>query len=210
MKRYLLFPCLLLTATSAGAEDAWHLPLKLTDENTHIEFNVDTTWHVVTGVVHGVSGSAQLSNPNDAGSVAAEIHVPVTQIDTGWGMRNDSLYEHMAAPKFPEIVFTATSLAGGCTPEALEKAPCHGTLHGRLHIRDVEHEIDLPLDLKKEGDHIVASGEYKLEWASYHVDDPSIVMAKVEPVVAVTYRVELPAGTTSTSEQQAAATKEGE
>ncbi len=190
---YTLLP-LLLFASDALCQEAptWKLPIEVNDSNTKVEFNVDTTWHVVTGKISGTSGFVK---PGEAGiprSIAAEIHFPVAKFDTGWDMRDESLHEHMAKEEYPEVVLTAGSIGSLCAEELAAEKPCTTTLAAKLKIRDVEKEISLPIEIKQEGENIVVSGDYTLQWAEYNVEDPSILVAKVDPEVTISYSLELP------------------
>lgn len=191
MKVISLLLVLFLISSSALAQNAspWNLPQKLDDSNTKIAFAVDTTWHIVHGAIKGITGSAKLSDSADPLSITAEIHVPVKSIDTGWGMRNSSLYDHMAADSFPEIVIRTKGLKGECRPETVTEQGCKAILQANLSIRDVSKDVDLDVEITKTAAGYQAAGKYSFAWADYKVEDPSIVMAKVDPTVEVTYSV---------------------
>lgn len=197
----LLFP-LLGTAVAedealkadAAAREVWSLPQELNDANVKVKFEVDSTWHMVYGEIKNTSGSIKLADPQNYLSVEADIHFPVKDFSTGWGMRDDSLYEHMAVEKYPEVVVTTSEVRGDCLPEAvLQKGKCEAKLIAKLKIRDVVENVVLPITIEKKEEDFVVSGKYSLKWASYNVEDPSILVAKVDPVVAVMYSLTLPA-----------------
>lgn len=173
---------------------AWKLPLDLNDENTSVRFDVDTTWHMVTGHISGTTGTVGLQDPGDISSIVADIHFPVKKFDTGWGMRDSSLYDHMAAEKFPEVRIQTSALKGNCTPELASAGGCSGMLEGQLTIRDVSKNVSLPVKITKKGSNYLVSGKYTLRWAEYNVEDPSIMVASVKPEVTISYSVTVPAG----------------
>ena len=181
----------------AGAQEAiktWSLPLQVNDENTKVTFKVDTTWHWVHGKTKGLSGKVTLADQADPMSILSQIRIPANTIDTGWGMRNNSLYDHMGTKDFPDIIWKSTKLAGDCTPAkiAAEKS-CKGTLVGSLTIRDVTTDENLPVTIELKDDEFHVTGAITFRWAIYHVEDPSMIGASVEPEVTVEYEIVIPA-----------------
>lgn len=186
----IVFICLL--ANFASAEAHWKLPLTVDDNNTKVTFDVDTTWHVVYGKTSKLSGTVNLGDESDLLSVNSEIHFPVKSFDTGWGLRNDSLYEHMQVDKFPEVVLKTKGLGEQCTPSAVAAGSCKSTVQAELTICDVTKEIPLDLNIEDKGAEYLVSGKYSFKWAEYNVKDPSIIAASVDPVVRIQYSVTVP------------------
>ena len=197
MKRNLLLFLFsgVLLPTLAHAADAqlWKLPLALNESNAKVQFDVDTTWHVVTGHVREVTGTVSQREPNNPLSIDAEIHFPVKAFDTGWDMRDESLFEHMDEPKFPEVVLRIRSVEGVCELQLVQTVPCKVLLKGSLSITDVTKDVALDARIEAVPTGFKVSGETTFEWASYKVKDPSMAVAKVEPQVKVSYAVILPA-----------------
>lgn len=180
--------------TALPAQSTWKLPVEVSDRNTKVQFDVDTTWHVVTGKTSNLTGRVFLADPQDPMSVQAEIHFPVKQFDTGWGARNDSLYDHMAADKFTEVVYRVTKLQPTCRLEELQRTgECQTLLNGTLSIRDITREATIPAIIKKTNAGYEVSGDFTFRWDAFNVEDPSIIVAKVKPEVKVSYTIELPA-----------------
>lgn len=171
----------------------WQLPLVVNDNNTVVGFEIDTTWHIVYGKIKGTTGSIALSNPNEPLSVVSEFHFPTANFETGWSKRDDSLHEHMKVEQFPEVVFKTTAAQGTCGPDQIAQGPCNVTLVGTLTICDVTKSISVDATIEKKGDTFEVKGAYEFQWAEYNVDDPSIIIAKVDPTVKVTFAVTLPA-----------------
>jgi polyisoprenoid-binding protein YceI len=192
-KIFLSLVGLTVSVSSVQAETSpWALPLTINDQNTKVAFDVDTTWHVVYGKVSGLSGNVALSDASNMMSVTSDIHIPVKTFDTGWGLRNDSLMEHMQAEKFPEVVLKTSALEGTCTKEGLSKEPCKGKLKASLTICDVTKDVPLDVTIEDKGDTYKVSGDYAFKWMDYNVKDPSIIAAKVDPTVRIQYSVDVP------------------
>jgi hypothetical protein len=72
-----------LTGAAPCLAASWNLPQDLRDENTKVEFLVDSTWHVVNGSTAGIRGRAWLQTPSDYRSIRAELRFPVGGFNTG-------------------------------------------------------------------------------------------------------------------------------
>ena len=188
MKKTALIAIFLLQTSIANAQ-SWKLPLEVNDTNTEVKFDVDTTWHVVHGTLSKISGKIEQSDASNPLAVTSEITFPVKSFDTGWGLRNDSLHEHMKVDKFPNATLKTTAIEGSCTPD---KLPCDAKLKGTLTICDVTKDILVDIKIEKKDANYKVSGKYAFKWAEYNIDDPSIIAAKVEPTVEVKYSVVLP------------------
>jgi len=169
---------------------AWPSSVRVTDSNATVTFEVDSTWHLVEGKMSGVSGALQIDSGD---AVTGSISVPVALFNTERESRDERLREVMAAEQFPQVTLLFDGVRLGCAPaDTVQPKGCSGTLSARLTIRDVTRTIGLPFTAKREGDAIVFSGTFSLEWAEYGVEDPSILIAKLDPTVSVTYKIILP------------------
>ena len=180
------------TETAAAQEAAgWQLPETLDDSNTKVTFDVDTTWHVVHGVLSGITGSVAQSDPKNPSSISGELHFPIKRIDTGWGMRNDSLYEHFETDSFAEAAVSIVKTSGTCPPATVAAGSCAISLEAMITIHGTSKPMTLPATIEKAGNGYVVSGTVTFDWASFGIKDPSMAVAKVKPNVKVDYAVTL-------------------
>lgn len=191
----LLLTALIFNTAFAEESNTWLLPLTINDQNTTVGFDVNTTWHVVHGKISNSTGTISLLDQKSPLSVVSEIHFQVKSFDTGWDKRNESLWDHMKADKFPEVILKTTSVVGDCNPEKVGSGDCKAKLVGTLSICDVTKPVEVDVVISKKTDSYVVAGYYSFKWADYNVDDPSILVAKVDPVVNVSYSVKLPIAT---------------
>lgn len=180
-------------AQAAPGSTPWKLPLSLSERNTVVTFDVDTTWHVVHGVAQKVQGEISSSDPANPLAIQGEIRFPVAAMDTGWDARDDSFYEHIESEKFNHVVFTIASVGGDCAIDTLGVKPCAVKINGSLTIRDVKKDVSLDAMITSSDAGYTVSGKTVLQWASYGMKDPSIIVAKVQPDVTVNFAVTLPA-----------------
>lgn len=182
-----------LSPLYASPNVRWELPMNITDENTEIKFEVDTTWHVVFGKVSGISGNVLLRDPKENASIQGEIQIPVKNFSTGWDARDESLLDHMNVDKFPKVIFKINRLKNPCQPSEASENGCKTTLLSNLSICDISKDVEVDAIIKKVDDHFEVTGSYPIQWAQYNVDDPSIIVAKVNPTVTVHFKVKLKA-----------------
>ena len=86
----------------------WNLPVSISDDNTTINFQLDTSLHLVKGLASGVSGKIWLENEDQPNSIRAEIRIPVAGFQTGNSNRDEKIKKVMSFLKFPDVIFTVT------------------------------------------------------------------------------------------------------
>lgn len=195
MKKILLtaLAASMLIFSSAQAETYWNLPVQISDSNTIVGFEVDTTWHTVHGKTANISGNIMLSDPKDYKSIQATVVLPVSSFNTNSESRDKTLRESMSAQNYPKVTVKVTSVENICAPKDLDTIPsCAGMLVGSLTIRDTEREVRIPAQVSKQQDgHYLVSGSLTFSWAAFGVEDPSIFIAKVNENVTVKFEVTL-------------------
>jgi polyisoprenoid-binding protein YceI len=186
---FLLGVCLLVT-TSAVAE-SWNLPEELSTENTRVTFEVDSTWHLVHGVVKEVAGRLWLANPEDFHSIRGIVKLPVAGFDTDDESRDERLREVMHSDLAPSVIFEMDEdIPKLCDPGSLtESSSCELAVPGRLTINNVSRAVELRVVLKRSGSSIDASGGTKIKWSDFGVDDPSIFVARLHEEVNISFQV---------------------
>ncbi|RIL10476.1 MAG: hypothetical protein DCC75_04285 [Proteobacteria bacterium] len=184
-----MFASPLLAQSSASS---WFLPLTVADGNTRLKFEVDSTWHTVHGKVSGVMGEIKLQEAEDPTSIQAHLEFPVQAFDTDNSSRDSRLREVMAEQEFPVVVFDANGLKRSCTPAlVLRDGECRDELTGKLKIRAVSKEVVVPIVISGNPTGFHVRGEFSINWPEFGVEDPSILIASVDPVVVVHFQVDL-------------------
>jgi len=174
------------------AED-WSLPATMGDSNTSVNFEVDSTFHLVQGKTSGVSGSIKQADPSDPLSIAVDLTIPVESFNTDWSSRDEKMRTVMAADTYKIVRFASTRLHQDCHPARVrQQRRCSGTLDGTLTIRGVSKPVSLPVQIVREKDRDRISGSISIAWADYNVEDPSILIAKLDPSVTIAYSTEVP------------------
>lgn len=192
MKKILCLELFLIVFCASARATPWNLPSTISDTNAHISFEVGSTWHLVKGKTNFVSGKAWLENLNDPKSIRASITVPVQKFDTDSENRDKRLREVMSADSFPLVKLTVQNVEKICPVESVTTdTTCPIILNSVLNIRDQSKSIRVEAILERHNDDFVISGEFNLLWADYGVEDPSILIAKLDPKVTVHFQITL-------------------
>jgi polyisoprenoid-binding protein YceI len=192
--RFLLICTLFCVVPSDTAHsETWDIPAELNDKNTSVTFVVDSTWHTVHGTTKDIAGKVRLRDPKDPLSIEVELRVPVKLFDTDSGLRDERLREVMAVEAFPFVRFVSTRLSQDCAPSVVTRdGSCRGMLSGSLTIRDVTTEVSLPTLIRDTANGYRVEGSLAIRWEDFHVEDPSILIAKLDPVVTISYQTTIP------------------
>ena len=188
---YLLLP--LILSTSAWAE-SWDLPMEISSDNTRVRFEVDSTWHLIKGKVKELSGKVWLANSQDPLSIRAELLMPVGSFDTDNESRDERMREVMHSDRSPTVRFEINSaLSELCGPDRLELGrPCKCDISGSLTIDKVSKPVTLKSNILSSDREYKVSGKASFNWADFGVEDPSILVAKLDPLVTVRFSIMLP------------------
>lgn len=201
---YVAAACLIFFCGSLKAEPSaratralewgWKLPQNLSDTNTTVRFYLDSTWHNLHGSSSGISGRAWLENAEDPLSLRATLNFPVTRLTTGGEMRDERMREVMDSNHHRYVTLAIDFFEPKCpTISLMHGEPCPTELKARLSIRGNERAIVLPGILTRTRDSVSLSGEVTFSWLDFGVEDPSILIAKLEPTMKAAYTVTLPA-----------------
>lgn len=181
-------PILLSHATPIS----WPLPKPLTDSNTTITFDGDSTWHTFHGKTSHISGKIWLENPQDFSSIRANISIPSNTLDTDRESRDERLREVMEAETYKVITFNLTRTRNLCNPDEIAyNTQCLAEIGGELTILKTTKQISVPVQITRVKDGFTILGSFEIDWSEFGVEDPSILVAKVYPTVKINFRVEI-------------------
>lgn len=140
-----------------------------------------------------MKGELSLRENNNPRSVYGEVSLPVAQLDTENSRRDRKMREVMAADQFPEIVYVVDSADFPCSSEQFPKIPfCKVVLHGRIKIHGVERAWDVEGHLSQTNSRFSFSGSGTILWADFGIEDPSILVARLDPQVQANILVTWP------------------
>lgn len=184
---------LFLLLQSIAVAQSWNIPQQLNNENTSVNFEVDSTWHLIKGVAKKIEGKLWLEVPDDFHSIRGEITFPVAAFDTDNENRNQKLKKVMHAEDFPNVTFELlNSIPTLCDPATLTNLQnCDFEIEGELSINNVKRNILLKSQITSFNSTYKISGSTSIKWADFNVDDPSILIAKLYDDVKIEFLVTL-------------------
>jgi polyisoprenoid-binding protein YceI len=144
-------------------------------------FDLKATMHTVHGTTKRVTGEVTVDEAEDgAMTLSGRIEVGAAALDTGNGSRDKTMRtESLDVVTYPLIVLV---------PERFD--PKTGTLTGKLTIRDVTKPVTIAAKLDRQGDRIVATGEFTVPWLEFGVPDPSFAIVRVQKTAAAHFSAE--------------------
>lgn len=170
----------------------WYLPLELNDGNTSISFEVDSTWHLIHGKTSGIRGNIWLELPTDPQSIRGNISIPVDRFDTDNSSRDSRLRKVMNSEQFSNVTFSINSVENLCLPQTLlANGQCSGSARGLLSIENHEEVIPLTFSVSHSPTGFTIVGTADFSWRMFPIEDPSILVARLDDNVKITFTVNL-------------------
>lgn len=182
---------------AAGIPRSWPtVPTQhLSDSNTKISFEVDSTWHLVKGRTSGIVGElwSGRSERRELLPIKAKLEIPVAQFDTDGESRDKRMREVMDSEHSPKVILHVDSIMPKCSAEVFYGGEsCEILIATRLIIRGREKPMNFRGDLLKIDGRAALTGEVSFSWADFGVEDPSILIAKLDPLVKILFSVSIP------------------
>lgn len=167
--------------------------IPLSPANTTVTFEVNSTWHLVEGKVRQLSGTMTFERPGDFSSAHVRVELPVDAFDTDSERRDRRMREVMHSTEFPAVVFEGGPIKGECSISTLEEGKsCQDHLPGTLSISGHTEPVELPIAIERQKGSYRFVGDAAFEWSTFGVEDPSIIVAKLDKSVRVRVEVVIP------------------
>jgi len=182
-----------LNGFAATQDWNWNLPHDLSDADTKVNFQVDSTWHLINGNTSGIRGRVWLAEAKDQLSLRAKVVLPVARFDTEVASRDKRLREVMDSEHSPSVTLWVDALRPQCgLQEFLSASRCPALVDARLTIRGHEGSMRFTGEVSRSAGKFTLQGEVRFSWVDFGVEDPSILIAKLDPEVVVSYSVSIP------------------
>ncbi len=181
----------LLAPLAASAEERL---LVLRPEKTSVTFKLKATAHEVNGVLALDAG--QIRFDPATGAASGQITIDLRHAETGNGLRDREMHRTvLETDRYPQIVFRPERLVGAVADSGVSNVVLMGTvvLHGD------EHKLRLAARIKVAGERVSAEVTFGVPYVEWGLHDPSFLVLRVAPVVAVTVLTEGVLSGTSTA-----------
>ncbi|HLN04195.1 MAG TPA: YceI family protein [Bryobacteraceae bacterium] len=177
--RLLIFVCAICTG-AARAED---IVFDLDQAQTEIRFTLADVLHTVHGAFQLRKGTIRYDPGN--GKAGGEVIVDVASGNTGGGARDRKMHKDvLESSRFPEAVFTPTSVEGRFEPQGTSEL----VVHGLFQIHGATHELTLNAHIETKGDQLTATLRSELHYTQWGIKNPSTLFLRVSDKVQLDIR----------------------
>jgi polyisoprenoid-binding protein YceI len=167
-----------LAASAPGAGEP--LVLKLDTKASRVRFSIDALAHTVHGSF-AVSGGELRFDP-DTGAASGEVVVDSRSGETGNGSRDKKMHEVvLESARFPQIVFTASRIAGKFEREGASDLQ----LGGAIAIHGASHPVVLRVHAESRGGALTATAPLTVPFVEWGLEDPSNLLLRIAKQVEV-------------------------
>lgn len=162
---------------------------QLTPPESRVEFFVKDNRGGFTGGVRDVTATVTVrESAADAYLADVAAKIDARTIRTGSGLRDGQMRSatFLNTAEFPFITFTGTASAEQPSPPQFK-----GMLRGRLTIRNITREVEVPLEITVEGGAYTARGEVILRMTDFSIPIPRFLIFVAEDPVTVKLQIRL-------------------
>lgn len=170
---------LLLLLSSAHAAS-----LAFTGADSTVSFHNAASLHEFSGKAKTFSGTI------DTTALTGQLTITTSAMTTFLGPRDDKMRSYcLETSRFPAITFTVSSITGSVDGIKAGSGTGSVTLVGKLTIRDVTRDVQIPATYTWEGGSLRLKGNYAMKWTDYNVPDPSILISTLYPDMSVNFDI---------------------
>lgn len=154
--------------------------ISITRKNTSLRFELDSTWHKISGNAPVFHGTIEFDDPSSPSSISGFVNIDTALLETGNSIRDRRMRGFcLDADRFPDIRFKITGYV-------------NGKIKGQLTIKNITRAITVDVTSQKKGERIEYQGATVISWKEFGVADPSWWFAKVAQELTVTVIVAVP------------------
>jgi polyisoprenoid-binding protein YceI len=165
---------------------AARLPLAAQDTNyqmdpaqTSVTFTLGDVLHTVHGSFKPKRGALQV---DPSGKVSGEFVVDATSGDSGSSTRDRKMHkEVLESERYPEIAFRPDRIDGAVASSGKSSV----TVHGMFSIHGTDHEITVPAQVDRNGDHWTATIHFTIPYEKWGIKNPSTFFLRVSDTVEI-------------------------
>lgn len=188
---FLLISTLAATAAWAGPRSTYVLDAATSE----LKFQGASFLHSVKGEAKSFTGAGEAGETLE--NLNGNLSIEADKIDTGIGKRNEHMYKILETTKYPKIDFrlnSATVLpnrtSDGRVIHDLDEREYLCSLKGDLTIKGKSAPVEGKGICKHVSNELwVVEGEAPVNTTTYGVEAPSIIFARMDPIVKVLYKL---------------------
>jgi polyisoprenoid-binding protein YceI len=144
-----------------------------------------------TSNLHAFSGAAEVFEGTlDTDALRGLLRIQTASLTTRLGPRDARMLDYcLEATRFPEVQFRVEDIEGDAALLRAESGSGSITLVGTLTVRDVARTVRVMATVSHEGGGLRIRGRHALRWPDFGVPDPSVLLARLEPELTVTFDI---------------------
>ena len=156
--------------------------------DSRVEFVVKDNRGGFTGETREVSGTVTVREREVGYAADVEAKIDARTIRTGATLRDAQMRSpaFLNTAAFPFITVSGTVTAEGPTPP-----PFRGTMRGRLTIKNVARDVEVPIDITVEGNTYTARGEVVVKFTDFGLPIPRFLIFVAEDSILIRLQVRL-------------------
>ena len=157
------------------------------DTSGSLKFDMEASLHDVPGQAKSFTTELLLDE-----KVTGKVVVQTKSMTTGIGVRDTRMYEYcLETDKYPTIEFKVRGITGDTEGFHSEGGTGKVDLHGTLMVRSTQRDVTIPATYTWIEEGLYLEGKKDIKWTDFGVPDPSIVISKLDPKMAVRFEMTL-------------------
>jgi polyisoprenoid-binding protein YceI len=181
-----------LSISSAYSKDYYY---KFNNKDSKINFELSTNVHPVKADVEKFKGSITVKSSDDKNitSVNGILEIDTTSINTNIALCDVRIQkETLNTSKYPKITFKVSDTEVISNKIAIDNT-IDLKLLGTLMIRDTSKKVEIPVKatLSADKNSAIVEGKYKINFNDYNIPDPSVLIAKVNPIIELSFKLKV-------------------
>ena len=156
--------------------------------DSRVEFVVKDNRGGFTGETREVSGTVTVRERDGGYAADVEAKVDARTIRTGATLRDAQMRSpaFLNTTAFPFITFSGTVTVGGPAPPQFK-----GATRGRLSIKNVTRDVEVPIEITVEGNTYTARGEVVVKFTDFGLPIPRFLIFVAEDSILIRLQVRL-------------------
>lgn len=170
----------LVSLTCAQPARAQELSAQIDPTQSKVEYSLSSTVHLVHGTFAVKNGWVHY-DPS-SGQISGSIVVDATSGQSGNNSRDGRMHrEILESAKFPEIVFSPTTVKGAVAADGISKVE----VSGRFRLHGQEHDVTLPVEVKANGKNLDITAQMEIPYVKWGLKNPSNFILHVSETVTI-------------------------
>jgi hypothetical protein len=188
---FCLLGVFLFSATSSFAAPSKR-SAEISDRDVEVVFEVHAPWNILEGKATMLRGNVTVTTGDTPDKLRAEVSAQEIEYKAGLSIAGRLVAAWLRANSPTPAKFVIGKSSVTCARDPSVTYPvCKGTVVGMLTIWGKDYSIDFPVETQSEGARFIVTGGKHIKWGEYGFGDANSTIASLNPVIAVTFSIDL-------------------